>query len=147
MADPLRPWVLAMFGAVTVQGTGGAGGGGGGGGGIISRNNSTESLKEGVERSVMDEEILRAAETRKMTVLEMLDDGGDSSASYEDGGAGRAFGGSVAEAVFSKVVGLLDVGERALYRDPVYLLGKNVEVGREMMEKEEFLMGLFNSPS
>lgn len=56
-------------------------------------------------------------------------------------------GSSVLDSVFSKLVSTLDIGERGLMRDPVFLLGKNVDLGGYLLESEDFFNTLFTSPS
>jgi hypothetical protein len=101
----------------------------------MSRDSSTTSLKDRHNRSVMDEEIIRLARDRKMILLEVESPDEDKS-------------GKVLDEVFKRVVQELEIGERGgLYRDPAYLLGKNVDLGAYLLNDEEFLgSALFTSP-
>ena len=108
-----------------------------GGSGGVARSGSTASIKDSHDRAVMDEEIVRLSLDRGLSLIEH-----PSSSSPEE-----PLPSSALEAVFSKTVALLNIGERGLYRDPAYLLGKGVNIGKNLVEDEEFLMSLFTSPS
>ena len=81
----------------------------------------------------MDEEIIRLARDRKMVVLEVVISESESE-------------GAVLDEIFSNVVEILDLGDHGLFKDPAFLLGKNVGIGGKVIESEEYLMGLFQTP-
>ncbi|GMI09084.1 hypothetical protein TrVE_jg12393 [Triparma verrucosa] len=86
-------------------------------------------LREQEERRSVEEEVRRLCRDRGMIAIEVEE------------------GENVLDKVFSRLVGLLEIGERGLMRDPAFLLGKNVDLGGYLLESDDFINTLFTSPS
>ena len=70
-----------------------------------------------------------------------------SPAVDESGFPSFDLGSSQLDAIFRLVVDKLDLAAVDLYRDPTFLLGKNVQLGDRIVSDEGFLTALFNSPA
>ena len=107
-----------------------------------------ESMVEKHNRSVMDDEISAFCKENGIVFMEyppVGNDGGGNGENNDDDGESSP---DLLATVFSKVVSSINIASRnSVFRDPAFLLGKNVNVGEGLTFDEEFLTSLFNSPS
>jgi hypothetical protein len=90
---------------------------------------------------VVDEEVSRLAKDRNMQYLEITVPSSSPPSSSESSDL-------ILDTVFERLLSLLQIDEKSVFRDPAFLLQTNIGLGDDLLLKNaDFLGALFNSPS